>query len=436
MRMTRSYIFLCALGLSSGCARTPPEGNELEEALESIAPEEIRAHMSFLADDLLEGRDTGTRGYALAARYVASQLESMGLAPAGDDGTYSQAVPLRRASLEENGSRLAIVEEGGRTLELTSGEDYLLFPSFEAGEREARAQLVFAGYGISAPELGWDDFAGIDVSGKILVAISGAPPSFGSTERAFYSSRDNKAEAALKKGAVGMLLFQHPADDARRPWSRMREFYSGSAMTWVDPSTGKPQSAANELTVSGMLSPSAAQSLFAGARVPLEQIFEQSVSDAGPPRFELDRSAVIRTRSLVEDIESENVVARLEGAGPRAARGARDLAAQRPSGAPPHFFGQPRDAATPRRRSTRHARGVPRDARVPPGGGRQRHPLANVGPAAHAGRARVRGRGERGALDLPGHEGGSGGRGRDAGRDRRLARRDRGKGRPTLRLRR
>jgi hypothetical protein len=243
----------------------------------------------------------------------------MGLAPAGDDGTYSQAVPLRRASLEENGSRLAIVEEGGRTLELTSGEDYLLFPSFDAGEREARAQLVFAGYGISAPELGWDDFTGIDVWGKIVVAISGAPPSFGSTERAFYSSRDNKAQAALKKGAVGMLLFQHPADDARRPWSRMREFYSGSAMTWVDPSTGKPQSAANELTVSGMLSPSAAQSLFAGARVPLEQIFEQSVSDAGPPRFELDRSAAIRTRSLVEDIESENVVARLEGAGPRAA---------------------------------------------------------------------------------------------------------------------
>ncbi|HJS74010.1 MAG TPA: peptidase M28, partial [Vicinamibacteria bacterium] len=218
--MTRSYIFLCALGLSQACVRTPPEVNELEEALESIAPEEIRAHMSFLADDLLEGREPGTRGYALAARYVASQLESMGLAPAGDESTYYQAVPLRRASLAETGSALAILDEGGRATELSSGDDYILFPSFEAGERETRAALVFAGFGISAPELGWDDFAEIDVSGKILVALAGAPASFGSTERAYYSSRDNKATAAVEKGAVGMLLFQTPADDARRPWSR------------------------------------------------------------------------------------------------------------------------------------------------------------------------------------------------------------------------
>jgi Peptidase family M28 len=305
--MTRSYIFLCAAALSQACAQTQPAASELEAALESIAPEEIRAHMSFLADDLLEGREPGTRGYALAARYVASQLESMGLSPAGDDGSYYQMVPLRRASLDENGSSLAIVDENGRSTELLFGEDYVLSAPFEAGERETRAALVFAGYGISAPELDWNDFEGIEAAGKILVALAGAPASFGSTERAFYSSRDNKAAAALEKGAVGLLLVQTPAEEARRPWSRTRQFYSGSSMTWIDRATGDPQSAASGLAVSGMLGPSAARSLFAGASVPLEEIFERAESAAGPPRFDLERSAVVRSRSVVSDFESENV---------------------------------------------------------------------------------------------------------------------------------
>ncbi len=311
--MRRSYNVLCALALSPACGRTAPEGNGFEAALEDIRPAEIRAHMSFLADDLLEGREPGTPGYALAARYVATQLESMGLSPAGEDGTYYQRVPLRRASLEETGCSLAILDEGGRSTSLVFGKDYLLFPRFEAGDRETRAFLVFAGYGISAPELGWDDFAEIDTEGKILVVLSGAPASFGSTERAYYSSRENKAAAAVERGAAGMLMIQTPVDEARRPWSRTREFFSGSSMTWIDSVTGSPQSQASALEASGMLGPEAARSLFAEAPVPLEAIFERAEGDAGPPRFELGRKAVIRSRSVVSDFESENVVASLEG---------------------------------------------------------------------------------------------------------------------------
>jgi len=128
--MERSYIFLIALALCQACARPAPLSDEIEAVLEGVRKEEIRAHMGFLADDLLEGRDTCTRGYLLAARYVRSQFESMGLSPAGDDGTYYQTVPLRRASIEESGCSLAIVDPSGRSTPLRFGEDYVLIPAF------------------------------------------------------------------------------------------------------------------------------------------------------------------------------------------------------------------------------------------------------------------------------------------------------------------
>ena len=288
--------------------------------LEGIRPGEIRAHMGFLADDLLEGRDPGTRGYLLAARYVQAQFESMGLSPAGDDGTYYQTVPLRRASLDESGCSLVIVSPSEKATPLRFGEDYVLVPPFEAGDRETRATLVFAGYGISAPELGYEDFAEIDASGKILLVLSGAPASFGSTERAFYSSRENKAAIAVEKGAVGILLVQTPTDEARRPWAVTRQFLSGSAMTWVDLATGQPHSAASGLAMVGMLGPDAARRLFAESPFPLETIFDRLADDAGPPRFELLREAVVKTRSVLFDFGSENVVARLEGGSPERTR--------------------------------------------------------------------------------------------------------------------
>jgi Zn-dependent M28 family amino/carboxypeptidase len=317
--MKRSYLFLTALALSVGCAPSAPRTDELG-ALESIRPEEIRAHMGFLADDLLEGRDTGTRGYLLAARYVQAQFESMGLAPAGDDGTYYQTVPLRRASIDEAGCSLAILGPAGRSTPLRFGEDYVLVPAFEVGDRETRASLVFVGYGISAPELGYEDFKEIDASGKILVVLSGAPESFGSTERAFYSSRENKAAIAVEKGAVGILVIQTPTDEARRPWALARQFLSGSAMTWVDPATGRPQSEASGLAVAGMLGPEAARSLFAEGPFSLETIFARLTDETGPPRFDLAREAVVRSRSVVSDFGSENVVARLEGGNPEKER--------------------------------------------------------------------------------------------------------------------
>lgn len=310
--MTRAL--LASLALVASCAPGARLPQATSRALEEIRPEEIRAHMNFLADDLLEGRDTGSRGYLVAARYVAAQLEAMGIAPAGDDGTYFQRVPLRKATVDPDACSLVLVADG-RENPLRFGEDFVLAAPFDGVEHGARAPLLFAGYGIAAPELGYDDFAGLDASGKILIILSGAPPSFGSTERAIYSSRESKASTAAERGAVAVLTVQTPADEARLAWSQVKRYALSPSMRWVDPTLGDPRSAGPGLEALGILSPEAASALFATASVPLEAIFAKAAAST-PPRFALEAEARVRVAGTIENVESPNVVARLEGSDP------------------------------------------------------------------------------------------------------------------------
>lgn len=147
----------------------------VDATLAAIRPEALRAHVDFLADDLLEGRGTGTRGYDIAARYVASLFQAAGLEPGGADGTYFQLVPLRNADLVAEQSSLSLQGAGG-TQELTYGRDFILGGDTVAAESHVAAPLAYVGFGITAPELGYDDYARIDVRGKIVVMLRGAPP--------------------------------------------------------------------------------------------------------------------------------------------------------------------------------------------------------------------------------------------------------------------
>src|SRR5579859_6895924 len=174
-----------ALALPAGAAQAsadPPEA-----AMESIRPEAIRAHMNFLADDLLEGRGTDSRGYEIAAKYMATEFESMGLTPAGDAGTYLQNVPLRSVRPDEPNTTLSLIRNG-KPETLVFRKDFLAQGDPARKETSVEAPVVYVGFGVTAPEQNYDDYKGIDAKGKIVAMVLEAP-NFESSLKAHYSVR-------------------------------------------------------------------------------------------------------------------------------------------------------------------------------------------------------------------------------------------------------
>lgn len=181
----------------------------------------LRAHMRFLADDALEGREAGSRGYDVAAQYVAAQFEGAGLQRIG--ASWMQPVAFRTARVAEQSLTL-----GGAAL--TVRTDFLLSPNFHEPLVEISAPIAVAGYGITSPELYHDDYKMVDVRGRIVVVISGAPASFPTDQRAYYSSAAVKAQNAVAHGAIGLLTVNSLTDERRVPYARRVEQESRVSM--------------------------------------------------------------------------------------------------------------------------------------------------------------------------------------------------------------
>ncbi len=314
MRHRGLLVLVLTTGLTYGACQKQGglSSPAVESALETIQPGAIRAHIRFLADDLLEGREAGTRGFDLAAKYVAATFEAMGLEPAGPNGTYFQTVPFRTAQVDATRSSFRLIARG-RTQTLRPGEDYALSASFLEEESRVRAPLAYVGYGITAPDLDYDDYDGMDVQGKIVVMLSGAPESFPPNQRAFYSST-HKAENAVAHGAVGILNVFLPAMAKRFPWAMVARHLSRPSMRWID-QDGIPNNPFPELKAGGVLGPQMAESLFSEATVAVDEVF--SAAEAGESlSFDLPVEAEIRTVSSHGETESPNVIAKLEGSDP------------------------------------------------------------------------------------------------------------------------
>ena len=198
--------------------------------MKKIDPERIRAHVKFLSDDLLEGRGTGQRGGDIAAAYIATQFEGYGLKPTGDNGTYYQKVPMVGVTLQPD-STFSIVPQSGRPMPLKLGDQIVAHDEMQRTSDDIDAPIVFAGYGIEAPEYKWDDYKGTDVRGKVLLMLVNEPPSddpnfFKGKALTFYGRWVYKYEEAARKGAVGVLLI-HKTEMASYGWDVVRNSWSG-----------------------------------------------------------------------------------------------------------------------------------------------------------------------------------------------------------------
>lgn len=271
----------------------------------------IKAHVTFLADDLLQGREAGTPGFDIAAAYVASQLAQMGVKPGAADGSYFQRVPMTAARSADQG-KLVLTSKAGAT-PLTFGVDYLPGRNPLAATTHVSAPLVFVGYGVRNGSR--DDYSGLDVKGKIVVALSGAPRTFQTEERAYYGSTRTKRLAAEAKGAVGFISVMTPSDEKRRPFADSARQWRNWGMAWRAPS-GEVFSPAGSTPDLGTISVAGAAKLFAGARQSYGAVVAAAETGV-PPRFALPVGLNATINTELKNVESANVVGRIDGADPK-----------------------------------------------------------------------------------------------------------------------
>jgi hypothetical protein len=274
----------------------------------------LKGHVEFLAHDLLEGRAAATRGYDLAAAYVASQYRQYELTPDGDDGTYLQTVPLIEATPVLPGSSARFVLEDA-TVDFEYGNDYLPSADFFSASSTLTAPLVFAGFGIAAPELGHDDFANVDVDGRIAVIVSGAPAKFPNNQRAYHSSMLRKLTTLTEKGAVGLIVVDSLSDEKRTPWERTVAMSWAPQMRWLD-EQGAPQDAYPEIKLRFRFKKEAAARLFEQAQRPLDEVL-QAAEEGEAQGFELPGMLTLSATTGLRRTQSVNVLGLIEGSDPK-----------------------------------------------------------------------------------------------------------------------
>ena len=305
--MKKMTLTLCLLVLLAPLAAA-------DETQDSLLEARLEAHITFLADDMLRGRQPGTEGYAIAANYVVSQFRQMGLEPAGEDGGYLQKVPLLSARLEEGSATLSI-ERAGKISELRFSEDFYTGPSRAHENSSVEAEMVFAGYGIHAPVLNYSDYEGLDVEGKIVVVMSGMPADFPSEEGAHFSNRREIARNAVERGAVGMISIYTPRTEQRFAWGKLQTMIGMPSMGWID-GEGKVFAGFEELRGGALVHYNAGGVLFEGTEYDLPTLIEKDAQGEPLPRFELTGTVSLSQASDREYISSANVAAYLPGSDP------------------------------------------------------------------------------------------------------------------------
>lgn len=280
----------------------------IKAAEAAIDPEKIRAHVRFLADDMLEGRYPGLRGGDLAATYIATQFALYGLTPAGDNGTYLQHIDFVGMKVKPAETNFALAPRSGSAIALRFGDDYTVSTQTLEAAVDIDAPIVFVGYGASAPEFQWDDYAGVDVKGKVILCIVGDPPSddpafFGGKALTYYGRWTYKFEQAARKGAVGALII-HRTDLASYGWDVVRNSNSGERTYLRDDKNARLQAAS-------WIHLETARKLFAASGLDLDQQFA-AAGKRGFKAVELPVRLKAHVSSDIRRFQSSNVVGTLQ----------------------------------------------------------------------------------------------------------------------------
>ncbi len=299
------------LGPVNGQDKTPYSPPAAEQrAAEWINEQGIKAHIRFLADDLLEGRGPGSRGDALAQRYIAARFAALGFEPAAPDGTYFQPFPL--VGVTTHNPTSITFRRADKSLNLSHFEEFILNAGKPLEKVELQdAELVFVGYGIEAPEYQWDDFKGQDLRGKVLVMMNNDPSDdpnlFAGKRRLYYGRWDYKYESAARQGAAGALII-HTTASAGYPYQVIQTSWSGEEFELADQPGPR-------LDVRGWLAEEAAKKLFSFAGFDLDQLRAQAESrDFKPVALGTKLSTVLPC--TVRPQTTGNVIARLPGRDP------------------------------------------------------------------------------------------------------------------------
>lgn len=294
--------------LAAACAAFSLSFSAFAQEAPLLKEPALRAHLSFLADDLLEGRGTGQRGGELTVRYLETQAAAIGLQPLPGGG-YRQAVPIQGTKLV---SGSVVFDAGGKRIAPKPGEGIVFGTASGKAELAFDAPLLFVGYGVSAPEEKWDDYKGQDVKGKILVMMvddpqptSEEPKRFAGKAYTWYGRWVYKFEEAARRGAAGALLI-HTTPSASYGWSVPANSFSHERFRLAGP--GNP--------IEGWLHEDTARELFAAAGLDLDTLRAQAERRDFKP-VELKTAAHVQMKSTVRQVEQFNVVGIVPGLDPK-----------------------------------------------------------------------------------------------------------------------
>ena len=304
----KKYLFtICLLTTTHAFAQDVKISKAIKQAMGRIDTNTIRSHIAFLADDKLKGRYPGTEGFQTAVDYVIDQYKKIGLTPAGDDNGFTQKLVIRKSLLNNTSSVAILKDKNGNTDSLVFARDFIPVPHPLMESANADGQLVFAGYGVEIPG-GYSDYNGIDVKGKIVVVINGAPPGLMSTLTAHFSNAGNKMTTAFTKGAIGVII----VNTTLRPGTNLNPTIQSN--TTLNPE----KTTAYGLGFTGNL-----KAVLNGTTYFLKKIFlnsgknmEQVLADlkkGKPLSFDLPFSIAVSYQTIHTDFESYNIVGLIPG---------------------------------------------------------------------------------------------------------------------------